>query len=102
MDDEKRADEETLPDTPLHGNQEGRALEDGEHAEGGPVEDRDEGDEPLGASGEASEPPDRSAGDERMSDDTPTPDESIGNEGLGTQAGAFDPSKREPREETSS
>ena len=96
MSEEKRADEETLPDTPLHGHQEGRALDEGEDAQGGPVEQRSEGDEPLGG-------PTPTAGDSSADDapgaddDTPAPEEGIGEEGLGTQSGAFE-ADNDPKE----
>lgn len=97
MNEEKRDDEETLPDTPLHGHQEGRALDEGEDAEGGPTEQRSEGDESLGGPTTPAGPPDEgeqvtsgggdTEGSDRTHDDTPPPDEGAGEEGLGTQSG---------------
>jgi len=106
MTDEKRADEETLPDTPLHGHQEGRALDE-EETEGGPQEERSEGDEALGGPTPPASTPDEAQvtsgggsteGSEHTHDDTPPPDAEAGEKGLGSQTDGIEGGeKTEPR-----
>jgi hypothetical protein len=94
--DQTQADPEKLPDTPLHGQNEGRALDQPEEAEGGPPEDRDEGDEPQGDSGT----PPADGGDQGLggsNDDTPV--EAEGDEGLGTAQGATAGEPSQPKED---
>jgi hypothetical protein len=96
MSHEKRADEETLPETPMHGAQEGRAVEEPGSAEGGPVEERAEGDPPPHPTPPAGPGDEQTtAGGRESGEGSPTThddtqiDEDAGEEGLGTRTGAI-------------